>query len=242
MHSLSVESMLLERVRRYAMPDGPVACRSFQLRQSGEIRLAPDEPWLRFEAEQWFDAAGLDFRWTARARIGRILPVTVVDAFEGGHGFLSVRIAGVVPVARARGPEVDRGEVLRALAELPWRPTGFSSGSNAPQLAWSVASPHTRAPDTPAFDTLRATFDDGTTRCYVDLEVDAEGRVLSAGAPDRPRGLGKTFVPTPWRGTFADYKPYDGLRVPTRAEVAWLLPGGPFTYFRGRVTDYRIVR
>jgi len=214
------------------MPDGPVACRGFQLRQSGEIRLAPGKPWLAFRAEQWFDAAGLDFRWTAHARIARILPVTVVDAFEGGHGLLSVRIAGIVPMVRAQGPEVDRGEVLRALAEMPWRPTGFSSSSNAPQPAWSAPSP----------ETLRATFDDGAMRCYVDLEVDAEGRVISAGAPDRPRGLGKTFVATPWRGTFAEYKTYDGLRVPTRAEVAWLLPDGPFTYFRGIVSDFRAVR
>jgi len=223
---------LLERVRGYAMPDGPVACRGFQLRQTGEIRLAPDKPWLPFQAEQWFDAAGLNFRWTARSRIARVLPVTVVDAFERGHGLLSVRIAGIVPVVRAQGPEVDRGEVLRALAELPWRPTGFSSSSKAPQLAWSSPSP----------ETLRVTFDDGATRCYVGLEVDAEGRVLAAGAPDRPRGLGKTFVTTPWRGTFAEYKTFDGLRVPTRAEVAWFLPEGPFTYFRGTVSDFRAAR
>ena len=224
---------LLERVRRFAMPDGPVACRGFHLQQSGEIRLAPDKPWLPFEAEQWFEAAGLDFRWTARARLARILPVTVVDAFERGHGLLSVRIAGIIPVARAQGPQVDRGEVMRALAEMPWRPAGFlSSSGNAPQLAWSAPSPQT----------LRATFDDGRTRCYVDLEVDAEGRVLSAAAPDRPRGMGKTSVATPWRGTFAEYKSLDGFRVPTQAEVAWVLPDGPFTYFRGVLSDFRIAR
>jgi len=229
---------LLERVRRFAMPDGSVACRGFHLQQSGEIRLAPDKPWLPFEAEQWFAAAGLDFRWTARARLARILPVTVVDAFERGHGLLSVRIAGIIPVARAQGPQVDRGEVMRALAEMPWRPAGFlPSSSNAPQLAWSVPSSTMRAPDT-----LRAAFDDGRTRCYVDLEVDAEGRVLSAGAPDRPRGMGKTSVAMPWRGTFAEYKSFDGLCVPTQAEVAWLQPDGPFNYFRGRVMDFRGIR
>ena len=223
---------LLERVRRFATPDGPVAYRGFQLRQAGEIRMAPDKPWLPFEAEQWLDAAGLDFRWTARARMARVLPVTVVDAFERGHGLLSVRIAGIIPVARAQGPQVDRGEVMRALAEMPWRPSGFSSSGNAPQLAWSAPSPQT----------LRATFDDGSTRCYVDLGVDAEGRVLNAGAPDRPRGMGKTSVATPWRGTFAEYKSFDGFRVPTLAEVAWVLPDGPFTYFRGRAMDFRVIR
>jgi hypothetical protein len=194
---------LLERVRRFAMPEGPVACRSFHLQQVGEIRLAPGKPWIAFRAEQRFDAAGLDFRWTARARMARVLPVKVIDAFEGGHGHLSVRIAGILPVARAQGLVVDRGEVMRAIAESPWRPTGFSAGS-ALQLAWSEA----------AGGVLRASFDGGATCCCVDFEVDADGRILTGSAPDRPRGLGKTFVLTPWRGLFFDYRYFGRFRVP----------------------------
>jgi hypothetical protein len=217
---------LLERVRRFALPQGTVACRRFDLRQSGEIRLAPDKPWLPFEAEQWFDASGLDFHWLARARIARVLPVAVVDSFKAGHGLLSVRLAGILPVAGAEGPEVDRGEAMRALAETPWRPCAYAE---APYLTWFA----------PSANTLRASFNDGKTQCYVDLEVDAEGRVLGAGAPNRPRGLGNTFVETPWRGTFAEYRTFDGLRVPTCAEAAWLLPEGSFTYFRGIITNFQ---
>jgi hypothetical protein len=73
----------------------------------------------------------------------------------------------------------------------------------------------------------------------VDFEVDADGRILTGSAPDRPRGLGKTFVLTPWRGLFFDYRYFGRFRVPARAEVAWLLPEGPFTYFRCRVTSFR---
>jgi hypothetical protein len=91
--------LLLQRAHRFALPDGGLECRRFILRQSGEIRLAPDKPWLAFAAEQWFGATDLDFCWTARARIARMLPVTVVDAFERGRGVLSVRLAGIIPVA-----------------------------------------------------------------------------------------------------------------------------------------------
>ena len=31
----------------------------------------------------------------------------------------------------------------------------------------------------------------------------------------------------------------DGMRVPTRGEVAWLLPEGPKPYWRGEVTALR---
>jgi hypothetical protein len=47
----------------------------------------------------------------------------------------------------------------------------------------------------------------------------------------RSRREGKTSVPTPWGGRFSDYRELGGIRVPTRAEVRWELPEGPFTYW-----------
>ena len=43
-------------------------------------------------------------------------------------GSLTARDLGVIPVAGARGPETDKGEALRGLAELPWRPFAFREG------------------------------------------------------------------------------------------------------------------
>lgn len=43
---------LLERVRDFAMPYGLLQCQQVFLCQVGEIRMAPDEAWLPFTAEQ----------------------------------------------------------------------------------------------------------------------------------------------------------------------------------------------
>lgn len=32
------------------------------------------------------------------------------------------------------------------------------------------------------------------------------------------------------------------VRVPTSPEVTWHLPEGPFTYWRGRVTVFKVIR
>ncbi len=53
--------------------------------------------------------------------------------------------------------------------------------------------------------------------------------------------VGKETVPTPFAGTYTEYKELGGIRVPTRAEVAWLLPDGPFTYFRGQLVTFQAV-
>ncbi len=219
---------LVERIRRFAMPRGAAGGRGAWLRQRGEMRFAPDRPWMPFEAEQRF-RGGVDFRWDARVRMAPLVRARVVDAFEDGVGSLVARVFGVVPVARARGPATDVGEALRGLAELPWHPTAFAP---APGLRFEEVSP----------DRLRATFDDGRTRAALEFDVDAEGRVLSADAPSRPRLVGKHVVETPWSGVFGEYRDFEDVRVPTTAEVTWHLPEGPFTCWRGRVTEYRVLR
>jgi hypothetical protein len=220
---------LLERIRHFAMPEGPVECRGTWLRQQGEMRFAPDRPWLRFEAEQWCEGNGIDFRWQARARMAPFLNARVVDSFESGKGALTAKVLGIIPVARARGPETDRGEALRGLAELPWRPFAFRE---APCFTWEAVES----------DKLGATYDDGKTLATMEFDVDGEGRVLGAAASGRPRQVGKSVVDTPWSGAFDEYRTFDRLRVPISAEVTWHLPEGPFTYWRGRVVELRVLR
>lgn len=215
---------LLERVRRFAMPEGDLEPRDVRFSQQGEMRLAPDAPWRPFRAEQWMSGSSIDFRWRAWFRMARFAPVHVVDSFESGAGALSVTAFGLFPIAGGRGPAFDRGEAMRGLAELPWRPFAFGRLANVT----SEAAGENR---------LRLTFDDGRTRASVELEADREGRVVG-GSAIRPRAEGKSTVETKWSGSFGDYRTFGRIRVPTSAEVAWLLPDGPFTYWRGRVTEF----
>ena len=220
---------LLERIRAFAMPEGPLECRGTWLRQQGEMRFAPDRPWLSFEAEQWFEGNGIGFRWRARVRMAPFVRASVVDAFQNGSGTLTARVFGVIPVAQARGPATDKAEALRGLAELPWRPFAFGEGSG---IAWAATKTAG----------LCASFDDGRTQAELEFEVDPEGRVLGGGTSSRPRMVGKSVVETPWSGAFREYRMFDGLMVPTAAEVTWQLPEGPFTYWRGRVVEFRVLR
>lgn len=192
------------------------------------MRFAPDRPWLPFTAEQRFSGAGIDFRWEARIRMGPFITTRVVDAFETGRGSLAARIFGVIPIAGSRGPEMDRGEALRGLAELPWRPFAFREGGCVRWLPLSN-------------EKLRGVFDDGGTQATLDFRVDPDGRVLGAVAEARPRVIRKQTVDTPWAGRFGDYQQFGPFRIPAMAEVSWILPEGPFCYWRGRITQFGVL-
>lgn len=219
---------ILERVRHFAILRSPPPYHSIWLKQTGEMRMSPADPWRPFKAEQTFRAAGIDFRWKARTHVARWLPATIIDSVESNRGILSVGLFGLLSLARFKGPSVDKGEIMRALAEMPWRPTGFSE---QPNLSWRAA----------ADEVLRATFDDGRIRAAVNFEIDRDGRVLGVNAPDRPRAVGKETVETPWSGVFAEYQEFDGVRVPTRAEVTWHLPEGLFPCWRAHIDEFRFV-
>jgi hypothetical protein len=93
---------MLERIRQFATPDGTFQSQGTWLRQQGEMRLAPDRPWLPFKAEQWLPGDGIDFRWEAQVRMALLLRARVVDCFEGGTRKLIAKLLGLIPVVRSQ--------------------------------------------------------------------------------------------------------------------------------------------
>jgi hypothetical protein len=135
-------------------------------------------------------------------------------------GTLRARVFGL-PVASDSGHAVDVGELVRFLAGLPWCPLAYSS----PELCWEEVDEQT----------LKVTRVLGPTPVSVDLTIDAMGPVLGAHAT-RPGKIGKRSFVADWIGEFGPYEEIAGMRIPTTAEVHWLLPEGKLTYFKGEVS------
>lgn len=186
------------------------------------MRLKPDGRWLRFKGVEDFEVERVAFSWRAR-----FLLLRVVDGYAGGEGRLEVRFLGLVPVLRAEGPDVDEGEALRYLAELPWVPHAMLANR---ELEWHEFDGRTVEVATTA----------RSRRAGVKLEFDADGDIVGSRTDARPRKEGTEVVRRAWAGTFADYESVNGVRIPTRAEVRWELSAGPFVYWRGAVTSLEL--
>jgi hypothetical protein len=212
----------LDMVRRYALPR-PLAGKGTWIRQRGQFRLG--ERWLPFTAEQNIDALNIGFEWKARIRVAPCVSVAVTDAFINGRGLLRARVFGL-PVASDSGHVVDVGELMRFLAELPWCPLAYSSR----ELCWEEVDEQT----------LKVTRVLGPTPVSVDLKIDATGQVRGAHAT-RPGKIGKRSFVADWVGEFGVYEEIAGMRIPTAAEVHWMLPEGKLTYFKGEVVAARII-
>jgi hypothetical protein len=150
----------------------------------------------------------------------------ILDCYVGGEGLLEARLFGSLRLARAAGPQATKGELMRYLAELAWAPHAMLHN---PQLSW-------REIDATIVE-VSAESPAGLARVRLIFE---NGDIARVEADDRPRALGRRIVPTRWQGRCCDYREVDGCRIPTRAVASWLLEDGPFEYWRGRVTAFRM--
>ncbi len=181
---------------------------------------------VRFHAIEEFAVEEVAFSWRARFAIVPLVSIRVVDRYAAGQGSLEARLFGI-PVMRASGPETSEGEAMRYLAELAWVPHAIVANRD---LEW-------RELDAQAVEVAARV---GSGRAAIRLAFDDAGDLVEASTDRRPRLEGKKIVPRPWRGLFSDYASFGGVRVPTKGEVRWELPEGPFTYWRSRIASFEL--
>ena len=222
---------LLARLCTFCFPGGDAAARlvrSVRTTQKGEIRMSPEARWIPFTAEEFTDTTQSNFRWVARLDPGKIASPTVTDAYESGHGRLVVKVAGVVPVKKVTGQDADKGELQRYLCSMVFCPPILL---NHASLDCTAVGP----------STLRFGDRNDSAGPTVDVDISEKGEPLTCRA-ERPRIVGKQTLSTPWSGSCAEFREWEGLRVATRLEVHWHLPQGTFTYFRGEITSFSALR
>ncbi|MEO5806459.1 DUF6544 family protein [Devosia sp.] len=198
-------------------------------RQNAEMRLAPDQPFFPLVATQLSGTRTPAFVWEATATMAKVVPLHIVDSYTGGRGLLEVKIAGSIQVAGGTGPDTDKGEMMRFLAELAWNPEAIL---NASGLSWrqiDMLTVEVSAPTSAGVARVRLLFD-------------AEGDIVAIEADDRPFLVGGKSVPTRWIGRFGDYASFGRYRLPRHGEVAWVLPAGEFLYWRGDVAAFEPMR
>jgi len=164
----------------------------------------------------------LSFNWRARLQMLPGVWIVVEDGHEGGQGWGSARLWGIVPMGRRTDPEVLRAQLVRNLGELPWLP---SFALSDPTLMWA--------------DVGETLFE---VRCsaagqeaLVRFEIDAQGDVIRAYSPSRPYDLPDGYAEAPWYYEFSDHREFGGVRIPAAAVATFEKDDGPWEFFRGRI-------
>ncbi len=207
-----------------AVERDPESRRTVRVTQVGEMVLKRGAKARPFTATEEFAVDRVAFAWRARFPLLGPVALNVVDSYDGREGLLEVRLLGV-PLQRNRGPQLALGEAFRYLAEIAWVPHAILAN---PGLEWRDLG------DRAAEVSTRIAGE----RIAVRLIFDEAGAITQTIA-ERPRIEAGGEVAR-WIGEYSDPQELSGVRLPTRGEVRWELPDGPFTYWRGRVTSLEL--
>lgn len=198
------------------------------LEHTGHFNLSPTgEQWKPFTSRQRVIVQRPGFLWDARIAMAPGVSVRVHDSYADGEGLLHAAVSGLFSVADLRGGgELARGELMRFFAEAAWYPTALLPSQGVRWTAVDELSANATLTDSALSITLLFRFDDA-------------GLTTSMRAEARGRIVGKEVSSAPWEGTWSNHQRVDGMTVPLTGEVAWLLPEGRKTYWRGTVTSLR---
>jgi hypothetical protein len=218
-------------VQRYfqtALTPGQQVVTALDIEQVGTFNMSETgDKWSSFTAKQRVITQRAGFDWNASVHIFPGVHVRVHDAYVAGEGILLAALLGAVKLANVRGtPEAAQGEFMRFVAEAAWYPTRMLPSQGATWQPVDDASARLTIHDGAMSATLLVSF--GPDNMIRSVKADARGRMMA----------GKTVM-APWQGRFWDYTLQDGIRVPLKSEVQWLMPDGPKPYFRGQTTSLR---
>lgn len=181
--------------------------------------------WRPLTATQFVRADGPGFVWDARITMAPFVSAFVRDSYVAGHGAMQADLAAVVPMVAQHGrSELDAGALHRYLAELVWMPSALMPGL---AVHWTGIDDHS----------ARVTLVDGTTTVSLDFRFDDEGDVVEIFTAERFAEHDGTYRRQPWRVRCGGHRAFEGVRVPSRCEVAWMTPEGPAPYWRGSIVS-----
>ncbi|PLL12377.1 hypothetical protein C0V75_10460 [Tabrizicola sp. TH137] len=216
------------RYLRKVLPAGGDLPGRVEMAHEGRFNMGEGvDNWKRFTSRQTVTLGRPGFVWDGAVVMAPGLPVRVIDAYVAGEGVLVPAILGLVPLARLEGGgAIAEGELLRWLAEAPWYPGVLLPGNG---VQWRAVDDRS----------AEARLVDGAVEVRLLFRFGADDLVTSIRAEARGRTVAGKMVPTPWEGRWWAYERRDGVMVPMRGEVSWVLPEGTKPYWRGRVTAYR---
>ena len=216
-------------MRRYleaVLPEGTPLLQGARIRHKGEFNMdVVEERWARLTSDQLVSTRRPGFDWDARVSPVPGARIFVRDGYVAGEGRLRACMLGLFVLAEGHpSPEMNRGELMRWLAEAVWYPTALLPSQG---VAWTALDERS----------ARATILDGETEASLDFRFREDGLVDSVYAAARPRSVKGRFTDTPWEGRFSDYQEIGDLRIPMQGEVGWHLSEGLRPYWRGRITS-----
>jgi hypothetical protein len=192
--------------------------------QEGEIDIRGK--WMPFTANTIYQREPVSFVWKALLKLMPVAWVIAEDGHDGEKGWGGSKLWGFVPMGALKDAEVFAMQVVRSLAELPWKPQFALALTD---LEWADSGDN-------SFDVATVAGDEPIS---VRFELNGNGDIIRASS-ERYYDVPDGFVKVPWHYEFSDHKDFAGVRMPETAVATYEKQEGPWEYWRGKITSVKV--
>jgi hypothetical protein len=162
-----------------------------------------------------------------KTKILGLFGLEAFDSFRHGYGGMIVRMAKLVNITNAKGPEMDRAALVTILAETMIIP----DYALQTYIQWEEINNHT-IQGTINYHGLKA-----SGIFYFNSNFEIEKFVTHDRYFTDSKG---TLHPVKWTAECNDYIRRGQISFPTKFKSTWNFPDGDFTYFQGQIDNITI--
>jgi hypothetical protein len=209
-------------VQRYLRTTGVVSLprvRYFHARMHGRIRSGADARWMPIIAEQYnfFDGEPQRLFYMNASMFG--IPLQGFHRYVGRSASMLVKVAGIIPVVNASGPDMTKAETVTLLNDMSiMAPSTLID----PRIEWEAIDDRT----------VRATLTNAGQSIRAELEFNAAGDLTNFRSGDRQKSSedGASMTPARWSTPIGGYRSFGPFRLASHGEGRWQEAGNDYAY------------
>lgn len=198
----------VQRYFRHVLKDGQPYISYARLTHDGQFKAGLDKDFTNIKGEQYFTTEKPGFIWK-----GTTAMFTARDMYVADKGRLIVTLFSLYNVVDGSGENFNEGELQRWLGESVWFPTNLLPNE---RNQWSPIDEHSAKL---SFKYKSVSFDYIVTFSEIG-EIKTMETMRFLGDEKREK----------WLCKMADYQEIDGITIPMKAEVSWILEKGEVSY------------
>ena len=217
-------------VQKWLITSGVLGKERFQamsFSQRGEMKLKPDqEKWFKPSAKQYVRIDEPGYLWHVDLPMIPLINTLGRDFFYEGKASMEIRIASLLPVVNEKANDkLNESSLHRFLLELPWYPTAALES----YMTWeTIDEQSARAILTYKGITVESIF-----------YFDETGHLVKQEAL-RYKETHEDAQRLPCIGEVKGYTTFEGMKIPNRYNVTWMIDDEPFTWYKLENYDFRI--
>ena len=209
----------VQKYLRYAGVVGKNRVRNARFAFDGDFKMSPKQNWIRVRTEQYNFFDDLTRIFYIRGKMFGI-PVVGRDLYAEGKGNMIIRTAGLIPVADAKGPDMDTSGLVTMFNDMCLlAPATLIDG----RIQWEPIDSLT----------ARGTLEHNGKRVSATLYFNERGELANFVTDNRYYSpTGKTSKRVRWSTPAHDYRDFAGLKITSVGEGVWHFEEGDFPYAR----------